>query len=147
MPFGYSSTIFPHPPVQYIPLVPLKKILGEEKQKLANFKLFVFQRVKELREFAQRNSIKVPSQMLNWAADEFCLLTLNGELLSLYYRGSQIRGVGIEKENHLAFWLLSSKYFYRQNLLFLIFNEQEEELASVKLNLIDKNHQYLKPRS
>ncbi len=137
MPFGYSRAIFPHPPVQYIPLSPLDSLRIDTKTAGEDFKIFIGTEVSQIKGMSDAFSVYLPSRWYDLERGQFFLMVVNGDLFNLYYRGTQVRGVGKKIKNRLTFWLMNTVYFYREKVNFLIFDEEAEKIGEIGLDLAD----------
>lgn len=130
MPFGYSTAIFPHPSVQYIPLYPQQSYELQHRLHLTQPRLFIFTHPRNLPSLQSR--LQLSQALPPWKQNCFLLVLCNSRLHTLYYRGQEVRGVGEKEARKVTFWFVTPQYFYHRHLLFSIFSKEAHLLARAR---------------
>lgn len=121
MPFGYSSKIFAHPAIEYIPLLPLESHEIAEPYPTEGAQLFIVQTNERMDTlpFLQR----IPSFQINPSA-EMGLIVANSRLDTIKYRGNYVTIVTRPMSGTHQVVKVLTRYFYKPDLIFQIVDQE-----------------------
>ena len=116
MPFGYSSKIFSHPAVEYIPLFPLRHLEFDNQENtqtnFANPKLTLFLDSNNFQNFLLNNDFVINPK------EELGLYIENAQLEIIRYRGLYVSILIKSLPNKVQITKILTKYFYKPKLIF-----------------------------
>ncbi|MEJ6950635.1 hypothetical protein [Natronospora cellulosivora (SeqCode)] len=131
MSFGYSRDIFRYPAVQYIPLSlknsRIKKT--ERTSRVISFSIFSYEERRELEKRLKRLNLK---EEYHFNEDELVILVNNYEIDIIKYRGHNIIMVGERKPNTYHLFTITRKYFYKNNLAFILYDGSSSERVAIQ---------------
>lgn len=120
MPFGYSSKIFSHPAIEYIPLLPLESYEITQEYSTEGAQLFVVQtneRVETLPFLREIPFFRIDP------STEMGLILANSRLETIKYRGNYVTIVTKPMAGTHHVVKILTRYFYKPELIFQVVDQ------------------------
>ncbi len=126
MPFGYSRKIFKYPSVQYIPLDPYDERNGNYERLSNKVKIYLFSLSGENKLRKKLNQLGIEE---NYSVEngEIGVLLINGKVNLIQYRAYEVIMVGTTQSHYYHLFKVTTKYFYKDNLVFTFYNGATSE--------------------
>jgi hypothetical protein len=121
MPFGYSSKIFSHPAIEYIPLLPLESYEITQTYPTESAQLFVVQTNERVDTFPFLRQI--PSFRID-PSTEMGLILANSCLETIKYRGNYVTIVTKPVPGTHQVVKILTRYFYKPELIFQVVDHE-----------------------
>jgi hypothetical protein len=125
MPFGYSNDIFKYPPVQYIPLDLYESRTSKYSNSSSKSRIYLFDIEKNNELNNRLHNLNLGNY--NIKPHQLAILVLNGSINLIKYRGYEVIMIGDRKEFYNQVFIITTKYFYKNKLIFLFYNGDNEE--------------------
>lgn len=130
MSFGYSRDIFKYPAVQYIPLT-LKNSQIKKRKRMSGIRNFSVFNYEERNTLEQRLEVLDYNKEYDYEQDQLAIIVYNYIIDVIMYRGQEVIMVGEESPNTYHLFSVTRKYFYRNNLGFILYDgESSERIAN-----------------
>ncbi|ADL11628.1 hypothetical protein [Acetohalobium arabaticum] len=136
MSFSYPDEIFPYPAVEYIPidLYDAELIKNHELlNKDSAVKIHIFSNLTEAEEITA--AYQLPKLTDNLAEDELLIIILRGQVDEIKYRNYKVTMIGSKDNRLIHIFKIKTNYFYKEKLLFLLYNPDAVKLATERFNL------------
>jgi|SRR5690554_1857987 len=132
MPFGYSREIFKYPAVQYIPLDLYNESFFPLNIASNNIKLYLYTETENEELRRRLRSLEIDENH-NIATENIGILLLNGKIELIKYRSREVTMVGRPKPGKYHLFSITSKYFYKDRLIFTLYDGvSNERLALIR---------------
>lgn len=121
MPFGYSSKIFAHPAIEYIPLLPLESYELTRDYPSENAQLFIVQTNERM------DSLPFLREMPYFRIEpstEMGLILANSRFETIKYRGNYVTIVTKPMPGTHQVLKILTRYFYKPDLIFQVVDHE-----------------------
>lgn len=136
MSFGYPDEILPYPAVEYIPINLYDAELITNHQlpnKDSTVRIHIFSNLTEAKEITA--AYQLPKLTDNLADNELLIIILRGQVDEIKYRNYKVTMIGSKNNKLTHIFKIKTDYFYKEKLIFLLYNPEAVKLATVSFDL------------
>ena len=133
MSFGYPKEIFPYPAVQYIPINYYNLEINPTQAALPP-QIYVFSKLSRANQIASRYNMSLASSK-ELQSNELLLMTIGAQVEDIKYRAYRVIMLTSQPKNLIHTFKITTDYFYKDRLVFILYQTSGAQLATQRFNL------------